>query len=134
MAGSVRLRISKAKPGVKRPWLSSYSTHWEVLEDYTAHGITVPVGYVFDGSSVPRWFWWLYPPTYAPAWEASCVHDYCYSHYYLHIDKKSADKLLIRIMEEHGASKLSCKLFYLAVRANRNGGNWERLNDRKLVE
>lgn len=87
-------------------------------------GITVPKGYIFDGSSVPRFLWWLYPPSYTPAWEASCVHDYCYSHYYDRISKKEADRLLYEIMKDNGASWIARQLFYRAVRLNVNGGRW----------
>jgi len=117
----------KAPEDAVTPWLSGAATRWQLLQPFTLHGITVPSGYIFNGSSVPRLLWWLYPPSYAPAWEASCIHDYCYSHHYPQITKHDADKLLARIMAERGASKLTCSLFYWAVRSNTNGGGWPTL-------
>lgn len=106
------------------PWLKDGYSKWILLRDFTYMGIVVPEGYIFNGSSVPRVFWWLYPPSYAPAWKASCIHDYCYSHYYPYISKRDADKLLKNIMNENGASKFSQWLFYTGVRLNINGGGW----------
>jgi len=119
-----RLITRKAPDHLKTPWLSGSATRWQLIEPFHCEGITVPAGYVFNGSSVPRLLWWLYPPSYAPAWEASCIHDYCYSHHHPWITKKSADELLVRIMKDHGAPEWSCRLFYAAVRVNVNGGNW----------
>ena len=119
-----RLITRKAPDQLKTPWLSGSATRWQLIEPYHFEGITVPAGYVFNGSSVPRLLWWLYPPSYAPAWEASCVHDYCYSHHYPHITKKEADRLLRRMMKAAGASWVSRQLFYRAVRLNVRGGGW----------
>ena len=32
-------------------------------------------GYVFDGASVPQLFWFLFPPSYTEAWEATITRS-----------------------------------------------------------
>jgi len=119
-----RLITRKALDDAHAPWLSGPGTKWELTEPFEHAGIKIPAGYIFNGSSVPRFLWWLYPPSYSPAWEASCIHDYCYSHHYPHITKLEADRLLYRMMKEAGASWISRQIFYRAVRLNASGGGW----------
>lgn len=37
---------------------------------------TIPAGYMSDGASVPRWFWWFLPPWGDRATFAALLHDY----------------------------------------------------------
>ena len=39
--------------------------------------ITIPSGFVFDGSSVPRFLWWVFP-SYGDFFFAAMIHDWCY--------------------------------------------------------
>ena len=39
--------------------------------------ITIPEGFTFDGSSVPRFLWWLFP-SYGDFFFAALLHDYLY--------------------------------------------------------
>lgn len=45
-------------------------------KEFTLGGITVPVGFISDGMTTPRLFWFKYHPfsQYVPA---AFVHDYC---------------------------------------------------------
>lgn len=83
----------------------------------------IPKGYIFDGSSIPRPLWSIFPPSYDPAWRASAVHDYFYTHLYKHYSKEFADDVFYRVMLKDGASPLVAKLFYLAVKWF-GRGNW----------
>jgi len=38
-------------------------------------GVSVPIGFVTDGASVPRMLWWLFPPV-GRYFLAAVVHDY----------------------------------------------------------
>ena len=83
---------------------------------------TVPEGYIFDGSSIPAALWWLFPPSYDPAWRASCFHDYCYSHLYHRVSKRFADDAFKSIMLKDGASPWVAKVFHVAVSWFGRGG------------
>ena len=50
---------------------------WKLLEEYVSDNgnITVPVGFVSDGASIPRIGQWLFSPT-GKAFGAAIVHDY----------------------------------------------------------
>lgn len=112
-------------------WLSNKRTGWELTAPFEViidgRRIIVPTGYVFDGSSVPRALWWLYPPGFLPAWRGSCVHDRLYSHGYREFDKPFADKALKAFMQLDGASRLEQRLFYFATSKFGKGG-WSKTN------
>ena len=40
--------------------------------------ITVPVWFKFDGASVPRFLWFLFPPAEPRSIDAACLHDYLF--------------------------------------------------------
>lgn len=82
----------------------------------------IPAGYITDSSSIPRIFWWLFPPHYTEAREASCAHDYIYSHLYHYYSKKFADDLFEAFMKKNKAPWLVRKLFYWFVRIFGRGG------------
>jgi len=48
---------------------------YETLEDYTIGGFTIPKGFTFDGASVPRIMWSIFPPI-GKYTEAALLHDY----------------------------------------------------------
>lgn len=120
------LRTQKAPSDIPAPWLSRGRTRWMVCEDWSVwiDGVeyTVPAGYIFDGSSIPRIVWWLFPPSYAPAWEASCLHDYCYSHLWRRVTKTFADAAFHSIMLANGAQPWIANLFHAAVSRFGKGG------------
>jgi hypothetical protein len=86
--------------------------------------ITVPKGYVTDGSSIPRIFHRLYHPFVTEAIWASCVHDYMYSHLYTRFSKDFADELFKEMIKKDGGSVIMQQAFYRSVRLNRCGGGW----------
>lgn len=51
---------------------------YELNNDEVICGIKVPKGFVFDGATVLRPFWWLLPPV-SCYFEATCLHDYLLS-------------------------------------------------------
>jgi hypothetical protein len=55
--------------------------------------ITIPKGFVFNGSSSPRFLWWIFP-SYGNFFFAALVHDYLYDIRYK-FDKKYADKEML---------------------------------------
>lgn len=55
--------------------------------------ITIPKGFVFNGSSSPRFLWWIFP-SYGNFFFAALIHDYLYEIRYK-FDKKYADKEML---------------------------------------
>lgn len=121
-----RLKTVQAPRDVPTPWLTGRATRWMVAEDWwvciDGTWLCVPAGYIFNGSSIPWWLWWLFPPTYGPAWEASCLHDYFYSHLYGRVSKVFADAAFRSVMLYRGARKWVANIFHSAVSRFGRGG------------
>ena len=104
----------------KAPWLKKSTRKWEVFYDFHATidevDWIIPRGYVFDGASIPRFLWIFWTPTNEESWEASCVHDYFYSHATDQVTKKFADDVFRQMLINAGASKMKVFLFFHAVR------------------
>lgn len=121
-----RLRTERAPKGIPTPWLKRgvpkrmVSDDWWVRID--GRWFCVPAGYIFDGSSIPRPLWWLFPPSYSPAWEASAFHDLCYSHLYQQVSKRFADDAFKAIMLYEGTDPLIAWGFHKAVTWFGKGG------------
>lgn len=49
---------------------------WKVSAPFELGGIKVPVGFVTDGASIPRWLWWFEPPAGGRVFAPSVVHDF----------------------------------------------------------
>lgn len=120
------LKTEKAPKGVKAPWLKGRGIRRMVSEDWwvcvDGEWYLVPKGYIFDGSSIPWWLWWLFPPGYDPAWEASCFHDFCYSHLWRRVTKAFADSAFRAIMLKHEAKRWVANTFHFMVRVFGRGG------------
>ena len=86
-----------------------------LLEDFTAHGVTVPRGFKFDGASSPRIFWSIIPPMRETT-KASCVHDYLCSIAKNKEDRKKADRLFYVMLREANLNIVRCLIGYLGVR------------------
>ena len=108
---------------------------WRLEDAYTyrdgATAITVPAGFTFDLSSVPRVFWSLIAP-FELSIVAPLIHDFLYRHggdapgaivpprtY----TRAQADRLFLRIMETEGVARWRRVAAYAAVRAF-GGGSW----------
>ena len=109
---------------------------WRLEQDYAyADGettITIPAGFEFDLSSVPRAFWWLIAP-FELSITAPLVHDFLYQHRGdppagsidppRRYSRAEADRLFRRIMEQEGVAAWRRVLGYGAVRLL-GGGDW----------
>ena len=102
---------------------------WRLEADYSYqdgdHLITVPAGFEFDLSSVPRALWWLIAP-FELSIAAPLLHDFLYEyggnppagsvvppHSY---SRREADDLFRRVMEQEGVALWRRTLAYAAVR------------------
>lgn len=121
-----RLATCLAPKKADTPYLTGRATRWQVARDWWVRidGVwyCVPEGYIFDGASIPWWLWWLFPPTYYPAWEASALHDLCYSHLHVRVSKAFADAAFHAIMLYHGANQWIAGAFHWAVSRFGRGG------------
>lgn len=121
-----RLLTYKAPSDLETPWLKGRGTRWIVAKDWRVciDGVwyCVPAGYVFNGSSIPWWLWWMFPPSYAPAWEASCLHDFFYSHLWKRVSKTFADAAFRAVMLHHEARLWIADSFHWAVSRFGRGG------------
>ena len=120
-----RLLTMRAPSDAPAPWARK-STRWMVSADWVviADGkrFEIPAGFIFDGSSIPRLLWQFFPPSYAPAWEAACYHDWCYAFAYRQVSKRFADDAFRDIMLRQGASPWIARIFHAAVRIGGRGG------------
>ncbi len=67
-------------------WLTSIR-QWEIMEDWlfmlpNGETIVIPKGFIFDGASIPRPFWFLLPPT-GLLLIPGLIHDFAYRYNYL---------------------------------------------------
>lgn len=74
--------------------------------------IKIPKGFAFNGSSSPRFLWWLFPP-YGDFFFAAIIHDYLY-----HIRFKS-DEVNIKLAKKRADKEM---LIWSNILNNRNFG------------
>jgi len=93
------------------------------IDDSATKWVYVPKGFLTDGASVPRPFWWLIPPMGKYA-QAAVVHDIlcergiAYKEEVgFHVDRDEANKIFYHAMEVLGVPKIQRKLMYWAVKA-----------------
>lgn len=89
------------------------SNKWQLLEPWSYSNLTIPEGFITDGASVPRLFWWIASPS-GDLFEASVVHDYMYSNSIN--SKRDADKMFKIVANYYGANKLRIFLAYNMVK------------------
>lgn len=78
---------------------------WKLIEPFGP----VPSGFVFDGASVPRIFWWFMDPA-TDAFEASCIHDY-----YLSINNRTAHQEFYLALLAYRVNKFRSFVAYVFV-------------------
>jgi Protein of unknown function (DUF1353) len=84
--------------------------------------ITVPVGFVWDGASVPKRFWDLLPPWGAYS-GAALIHDYLCDMRPPGISSDEAHRVFYELMLEDGVPKRESWIMYKSVL--RFGPQWE---------
>ena len=126
------LEVEKSK--LKAPVITYLVSEklWRLEATYAyqdgGHEITIPEGFKFDLSSIPRPLWWIVAP-FELSISAPLVHDFLYrnggkvpSKTYT---KKEADLLFRRMMAEEGVSAWRRGAAYQAVRLF---GRWNGKN------
>jgi len=93
----------------------------------TGEIITVPVGFITDGASIPKFVWSITGGPWGEYLYAAIPHDYLY--YTKKMTRKGADKVFLKIMVYLGVSEWKYRIMHRAVRDwgwipwNKKGGN-----------
>lgn len=88
-------------------------TYYLGSEENPSGKITVPKGFITDFASVPRAFWWLFPPD-GQYTQAAVLHDYLY--FKAFSSRKWADEIFYEAMGVLEVPWWKRKLMYRAVR------------------
>lgn len=106
--------------------------YWQLLEDFyyeigaegSGYVIRVPKGFVTDFASIPKWFWWIFPP-YGRYNKAAVVHDYLYKKE-SGFSKIVADAIFYEAMESSDVPYMQRAAMYKAVSYfGQSAYNWE---------
>ena len=85
--------------------------------------VIIPVGFVSDGASIPRFLWRLLdPPVTASTLRPSVIHDYLYR--YQICTRKKADVLYDKLLAANGYNSFKRWLVYRGLRW-RGGDAWD---------
>jgi len=86
-------------------------TRYRLQRPLTLCGITVPAGFVSDGASVPRMFWWLFPPV-GRYMAAAILHDWLLE---TGTPWPVANGYFLRALREQGVERWAAYVMYAAV-------------------
>jgi hypothetical protein len=109
-----------------------YPRHWitlEILEVSLSDGsvINIPKGFIWDGASIPKWLWWLFPKIQLSS-IVFCIHDFLYSdkktqlfkhEFHIFEARKFADDELRKWGKVHFYN-FTIEIFYFVIR--KSGG------------
>jgi len=96
------------------------NTGWmELVEDWAfcVNGIWywIPAGYVFDGASIPRAFWFIIGSPFDPLfWAAALAHDFIYLTHLL--SRAIADDIFRCFLKTKNVGIVKSQTMYVAVR------------------
>ncbi len=108
----------------------------KLLEDFSYENnqfkITVKKGFIFDGASVPRFFWRVvgHPFSYALI-RAALVHDVMYASEYF--KREVADELFSEMLDISGVSELKEDVMTLGVRIG-GGDVWDEHTQESVLD
>lgn len=74
---------------------------YRIVTNEYINGYIIPKGFVADGATVPRLFWWLFPPV-SSYFDATVLHDYLLKSN--KVGRYKADLLFLEQMEYDGVS------------------------------
>lgn len=99
-----------------RTWKLYTPFEYHIGEEGSDERIEVPEGFKTDFASVPRAFWWLFPPD-GRYTNAAIIHDYLYyTKGFGRYSRKQADLIFLEAMKVLGVPYLQRKTIYRAVR------------------
>lgn len=125
---STRPKLEPVPRDTPASHLAANSNKMRLIEDWhvTVDGVRykIPRGFITDGLTIPRFLWWIFPPSYSPGYVAAVFHDFCYAEMYGEVSKEWADEAFRLLMLDSGAPNWVARAFWLAVRSNVAGGGW----------
>jgi Protein of unknown function (DUF1353) len=84
------------------------------------YDIWVPEGFIYDGASIPSYFWdAVYTPFTPKVMRGALVHDWLYYTHHVQkepVSRKIADDIFKKALVEDGIESLKATMIYLAVR------------------
>lgn len=89
-----------------------------LVEPYRYGNVRAPVGFAWDGASVPRTLWTLGGLSPGQYLGASCIHDYCYARADDDLaTRKEADQYYYELLLRDGARRVQAYLAWCCVRS-----------------
>ncbi len=93
--------LMKMKVKIIKPKSVLGKAKYMIVENEYINGYLIPKGFVTDGATVPRPFWWLFPPV-SSYFDATVLHDYLLKSG--KVGRYKADLLFLNQMESDGVS------------------------------
>ncbi|OGV32562.1 MAG: hypothetical protein A2020_14780 [Lentisphaerae bacterium GWF2_45_14] len=78
-----------------KTWVLRTSFYYAVGDVLSENTVEVPVGFMSDFASIPRWLWWVFPP-WGKYGNAAIIHDWLY--WNQSTSRKEADLILLQAM------------------------------------
>jgi hypothetical protein len=95
--------------------LKAVGDNFQLQEDVTIEGFTIPAGFITDFATIPRFALSIMGrPTRQEFRRASVLHDYLLV--YNKVDNRTASILFHRVLLEDGTKPVKAYVMYLAVR------------------
>lgn len=122
MRGSLRRGVARMFKPDGPQFMRVTSPIWEDVTNLPGvhHAVEIPVGYRFDGASIPRLAWSIIGAPFDPLYcLAACVHDFYCEHSHETGDYQArviGDAVFFALLKKAGVSKRRRVLMYLAVR------------------
>lgn len=91
---------------------------YTMLDDtlFREEGVLVPQNFITDFASVPKFLWWVFPPT-GFYQRAALLHDFCYHMGpRLALTRWDADAIFLRQMKRDGVGSRTRYTMWAAVR------------------
>jgi hypothetical protein len=81
--------------------------------NYKGIRVTLPKGFITDGASIPKIFWWLGKPFSGDTLYPSFIHDYLYNQ--TTIPRLIADLIFLDMMKENGVGFIKRWVYFKVV-------------------
>ncbi len=96
-----------------RSWVLRQEFSYDIGYEGSGEFITIPLGFVTDFASIPRFFWNIFPK-WGKYGNAAVVHDYLYWDQFF--SREKTDKIFLEGMEILDVKKITRNVIYKSVR------------------
>ncbi len=98
----------------KKLWVVNKAFDYHVGSEESKEVISIPVGYVTDGASIPRFLWSIVGHPLAEYAQSAVVHDIIYGD--KRYTRKKCDQIFLEAMKVQGVSLWKRRIIYRALR------------------